>query len=92
MIKAIVDLVIAFLGLIETMTRSMHRAIVNLGWGLVFLAITLLLIIASMLFFLWGLYQYFAILLSPAASALIVSLVALVLAVVSGWIANRRVR
>ena len=92
MIKAIVDLVIAFLGLIETMARSMRRAIVNLGWGIAFLAIALLLIIASMVFFLWGLYQYFAILLSPPASALILSLVALVLAVVAGWMANRRVR
>jgi hypothetical protein len=90
-IKAIIDLVIAFLGLIESMTRSMRRAAVNLGWGLAFMAIAALLIVASTGFFLWGLYQYFAAILSSATSALIVSLVALVLAVIAGWIANRRV-
>jgi hypothetical protein len=91
-IKAIVDLVIAFLDLIETMTRSLRRSVVNLGWGLAFIVIAALLVLASAVFFLWGLYQYFASLLSPVASAFIVSLVALVLAVVAGWIANRRVR
>jgi hypothetical protein len=91
-IKAIVDLVIAFLDLIETMTRSLRRAVVNLGWGLAFIVIAALLILASAVFFLWGLYQYFAALLSPVASAFIVSLVALALAALAGWIANRRVR
>jgi uncharacterized protein YggT (Ycf19 family) len=75
----------------ETMTRSLRRAVVNLGWGLAFIVIAALLVLASMAFFLWGLYQYFASLLSPVASAFIVSLVALVLAVVAGWIAHRRV-
>jgi hypothetical protein len=92
MIKAIIDLVIAFLDLVVTMARSMRKAVVNLGWGLAFIVIAALLILASVAFFLWGLYQYFAALLSPVASAFIVSLVTLVLAVVAGWIANRRVR
>ncbi len=73
------------------MTRSLRGAVVNLGWGLAFIAIAALLILASVALFLWGLYQYFAALLSPVAAALIVSLVALVLAVVAGWIAHRRV-
>jgi len=90
-IKAIIDLVIAFLSLIETMTRSLRSAVVNLGWGLAFIAIAALLILASMVLFLWGLYQYFAALLSPVVSAFMVSLVALVLAVVAGCIAHRRV-
>ena len=91
MIKAIVDLIIAFLGLIETMARSMRKAVVNLGWGIAFMVIAALLILASSAFFMWGLYQYFAALLSPAVSAFIVSFVSLVLAVIAGWIAHRRV-
>ncbi len=92
MIKAIVDLVIAFLDLVVSMTRSLRRAVVNLGWGLAFINIAALLVLASTAFFLWGLYQYFSALLSPVAAAFIVSLVALVLAVIAGWIANRQVR
>lgn len=33
MIKAIVDLVIAFLDLIEAGALTLRRAVVNLGWG-----------------------------------------------------------
>jgi hypothetical protein len=91
-IKAIVDLVIAFLDLVATMTRSLRKAVVKMGWGLAFIVIAALLVLASAVFFLWGLFQYFAALLSPVASAFIVSLVALALAAVAGWNANRQVR
>jgi hypothetical protein len=91
-IKAIIDLVIAFLNLIEAEARTLRRAVVNLGWGLAFIVIAALLILASAVFFLWGLHQYFAALLSPVASAFIVSLASLALAAVAGWIAYRRVR
>jgi len=91
-IKAVVDLVIAFLGLVEAEVRTLRRTVVNLGWGLAFIVIAALLVFASAVFFLWGLFQYFAALLSPVASAFIVSLVALMLAVIAGWIAHRRAR
>ncbi len=90
MIKAIVDLIIAFLDLLEAEARTLRRTVVNFHWGLAFIVIAALLVIVSAGFFLWGLFQYFAALLSPVASAFIVSLVALVLAVIAGWIAYRR--
>jgi hypothetical protein len=91
-IKAVIDIFIAFLSLIEAEARALRRILVNLGWGLAFIVIAALLVLVSAVFFLWGLYQYFAALLSPVASAFLVSLAALVLAAIAGWIAYRRVR
>jgi len=91
-IKAVIDIFIAFLNLIETEARALRRILVNLGWGLAFIVIAALLVLVSAVFFLWGLYLYFAALLSPVTAAFLVSLAALALAAIAGWIAYRRVR
>ena len=60
--------------------------------GLTFIVIAALLVLASAIFFRWGLCQYFAALQSPVTSAFIVSPVALALVAVAGLIAHRLVR
>ncbi len=92
MVKAIIELFIALLNLVQAEARTLRRMVVNLGWGLAFIAIAALLVVVAAVFFLWGLHQYFAALLSPVASSFIVSAAALLLAAIAGWAARQRVR
>jgi len=53
-IKAVIDIFIAFLSLIEAEARALRRILVNLGWGLAFIVIAALLVLVSAVFYLWG--------------------------------------
>ena len=81
------DLVIAFLDLLEAEGRSLRDATLRLGWGLSFVLLAMLIGLVAVMFFLWGLYQYAAAWLNPAAAALLMSLLALVLAFLVGRMA-----
>ncbi len=91
MMTVVIDLFISFLDLIRTQTQVLRRMIVDLGWGLAFIMIAACLILASAAFCLLGLYQYFSCILSPVAASFLVSLVAMLLAVIAAWIAHRKV-
>jgi hypothetical protein len=91
MITTVIDLIIALLDLVRTQARALRRMVVDLGWGLAFIMIAAILVLASAVFFLLGTYQYFSSLISPVAAAFLVSLVALLLAVIAAWIAHRKV-
>lgn len=81
------DLVIAFLDLLEAEGRSLRDASLRLGWGLAFVLLAMLIGLVAVGFFLWGIYLYTAAWLNPAAAALLMSLLALVLALLVGRMA-----
>lgn len=81
------DLVIAFLDLLEAEGRSLRDATLRLGWGLAFVQLAMLIGLVAVGFFLWGIYLYAAAWVSPAAAALLTSLLALILALVVGRMA-----
>jgi hypothetical protein len=83
----LLDIATSFLRLVEAEGRILKRAVMNIGWALAFIAVATLLVLASVGFFLLGLYQYFAECHSPAAASLIVSVAALVLALVFAGLA-----
>ena len=81
------DMVIAFLDLLEAEGRSLREATLRLGLGLSFVLLAVLIGLVAVGFFLWGIYQYTAAWLNPAAAALLMSLLALILALIVGRMA-----
>lgn len=90
--QAIADFVISFIELIEAEGRVARRAIMRLGWGLVFLGLAGLLALVAAGFLLAGIYLYFSAQLSPFIAAFIVAGSALLLALLSALLAYRRTR
>ena len=86
------DFVIAFLDLLEAEGRTLRQQTVRLGWGLGFVLLTVLIALAAVGFLLWGLYQYAAAWVGPAAAALLLAAAALVLALLSAALAVRWTR
>ena len=91
-ITMVLDFVTALLNLLESEARILRRAVMRLGWGLAFIVIAAVLALVAAGFFLWGLYQYLAALLSPAGAAFVVSFAALVFAVAAAGLARWRGR
>lgn len=91
-IKAIADFVVTFVDLLEAEGRALRRAILRVGWGLVFLIIAGLLVLAAAAFLLTGIYLYCASQFSPPIAALVVSCVAFLLALISAFVGYRRMR
>jgi hypothetical protein len=91
-LTTIIDIAMAFLHLLEAEGRILRRAVMNVGWGLAFVAVASLLILVAAGFFLVGIYQYLAAQMSPAAASLFVSLMAFVLALIFAGIAKWRTR
>jgi hypothetical protein len=86
----LIDIATAFLRLLEAEGRVVKRGVVKVGWALAFVAIAALLLLASAGFLLVGMHQYLAALLSPAAASLLVSPLALLLALIFAGIAKWR--
>ena len=82
------DLVIAFFDLIEAEGRALRQATMRVGVGLSCVVIAMLIGIAAVAFFLWGIYQFILIWFSPPLAALLMSLLALVLALVTLGVAK----
>ncbi len=91
-IQIILDIIAAFLHLLEGEGRNLRRSVMRLGWALAFIAIASLLVLAAAGFFLLGIYQYLASQMSPGAAALLVSLLAFVLALMFAGLAKWRPR
>ena|ERR1700690_737569 len=84
----ILDIAMGVLRLLEAEGRILRRSIMRVGWAIAFMAIASVLVLAAAGFLLVGIYQYLAAQLSPAAASLLVSLPALVLAVIFVGIVN----
>ncbi|MCL4468706.1 MAG: hypothetical protein M1591_07220 [Deltaproteobacteria bacterium] len=91
-LTTLLDIVTAFLRLLETEGKILKRAVMNLGWALAFVGVASVLVLAAAGFFLTGIYQYLAVLMSSAAASLLVSLLAFVLALTFAGIAKWRVK
>lgn len=90
-LTTLLDIATTFLHALEAEGRALKRAVMNTGWALALIAISSLLILAAAGFFLAGIYQYLAAHLSAAAASLLVSLPALVLALIFAGIAKWRI-
>lgn len=86
------DLVIAFLDLLEAEGRTLRQQTMRVGWGLAFVLLTLVTASIGLGFLLWGAYQYAVAWLGEPAGALLMALVALVLALITGMLAARWTR
>ena len=89
-LTTLLDIATAFLHVLEAEGRILKRAVMNVGWALAFFGVASLLVLSAAGFFLAGIYQYLAAQMSPAAASLLVSLLALVLAVIFAGIAKWR--
>ena len=87
-ITTILDIVTAFLHVLEGEGRILRRSVMRLGWALVGIVIASLLVLTAAGFLLLGIYQYLASQVSPAAAALLVSLLAFVLALIVAGLAK----
>jgi hypothetical protein len=84
----ILDIAMGMLRLLEAEGRILRRSIMRVGWAIAFIAIASVLVLAAAGFLLVGIYQYLSAQMSPAAASLLVSLPALVLAVIFAGIVN----
>jgi hypothetical protein len=89
-LTTILDILTVFLRLLEAEGRILRRAVMHLGWALAFMALASLLLLAAAGFFLLGVYQYLAAQMSPGAASLLLSLLALALALIAAGIAKWR--
>lgn len=89
-IATILDIVTALLLLLEGEGRILRRSVMRLGWAVAFIAVAALLFLAAAGFLLLGVYQYLALTMSPAAAAVLVALLTLVLAGTFAGIAKWR--
>jgi len=88
-LTTLLDIAATFLRLLEAEGRILRRSIMRVGWAIAFIAIASLLVLAAAGFFLVGIYQYLAAQMSSGAASLLVSLPALVLALIFARIVNR---
>ena len=94
-LTTLLDIAANFLRLLEAEGRILRRSIMRVGWAIAFIVIASLLVLAAAGFFLVGIYQYLAAQMSSGAASLLVSLPALVLAlifarIVNWWIDDRK--
>lgn len=94
-LTTLLDIAATFLRLLEAEGRILRRSIMRVGWAIAFIAIASLLLLAAAGFFLVGIYQYLTAQVSSGAASLLVSIPALVLAlifarIVNWWIDDRK--
>ena len=90
--KVIADFIIAFLDLLEAEGRTLRKAVMRVGWGLLLLFIAALLVLVAAGFFLVGIYQYLSSQFAPPVTALLLSFLSLLLAFIIAGIAHWRAR
>ena len=91
-ITAILDIVTAFLHLLEGEVRNLKRSVMRLGRALAFGVVASLLVLAAAGFFLLGIYQYLVTQMSPPAASFVVALLAIVLALIFAGLAKGQIR
>lgn len=87
-LTTLLDIATAFLNLLEAEGRMLKRTVMNMVWALAFVGVAALLFLVASCFLLAGIYQYLAVLISPAAASLLVSFPALLLALLFAGIAK----
>jgi len=88
-LTALVDIAATVLRLLEAEGRILRKAVMNIGWALALIGISAVLALVAAGFFLAGMYQYLAALISPAAASLLVSLTAFLLTLIFVGLAKR---
>lgn len=87
--RALAELLIAFLELLEAEARALRSGAFRLGLSLALLGTAGTLALASVALIMWALYLYLAIILSPPTATLITGMVTLLVAGVLVWSARR---
>jgi hypothetical protein len=91
-ITTVLDIATAFLHVLEGEGRILRRSVMRLGWALACIVMASLLVLAAAGFLLLGIYQSLTPQMSPAAAALLVSLLAFVLALIFAGLAQWQTR
>ncbi|HEX9872278.1 MAG TPA: hypothetical protein VGC99_27515 [Candidatus Tectomicrobia bacterium] len=87
--RALAELLIAFLELLEAEARALRSGAFRLGLSLALLGTAGTLVLAGVALIMWALYLYLAIILSPPPATLITGMVTLLVAGVLVWSARR---
>jgi uncharacterized membrane protein YcjF (UPF0283 family) len=74
------DLVIALLDLLEAEGRALRSAVLRVGLGLGLLMVAIGMVLVSLAFLLWSAYQFVALWYGPTVAALVMSMLALLIA------------
>jgi len=88
-LRALAELLIAFLELLEAEARALRSGAFRLGLSLALLGTAGTLALASVALIMWALYLYLAIILSPPTATLITGMVTLLVAGALVWSARR---
>jgi len=88
-LRALAELLIAFLELLEAEARALRSGTFRLGLSLALLGTAGTLAVAGVSLIMWALYRYLAIILSPPTATLITGMVTLLVAGVLVWSARR---
>ena len=87
--RALAELLIAFLELLEAEARALRSGAFRLGLSLALLGTAGTLALAGVALIMWALYLYLAIILSPPTATLITGMVTLLVAGALVWSARR---
>ena len=87
--RALAELLIAFLELLEAEARALRSGTFRLGLSLALLGTAGTLAVAGVSLIMWALYLYLVIILSPPTATLITGMVTLLVAGVLVWSARR---
>jgi hypothetical protein len=88
-LRALVELIIAFLELLEAEARALRSGSFRLGLSLALLGTAGTLALGGVALMLWAIYLYLAIVLSPPTATLITGIVTLLVAGGLVWSARR---
>jgi len=88
-LRALAELLIAFLELLEAEARALPSGAFRLGLRLALLGTAGTLALAGVALIMWALYLYLAIILSPPTATLITGMVTLLVAGALVWSARR---
>jgi hypothetical protein len=88
-LRALAELIIACLELLEAEARALRSGSFRLGLSLALLGIAGILALGGVAIILWALYLYLAIALSPPTASLITGMVTLLIAGGLVWSARR---
>jgi hypothetical protein len=88
-LRALVELIIAFLELLEAEARALRSGSFRLGLSLALLGTAGTLALGGVSLMLWAIYLYLAIVLSPPTATLITGIVTLLVAGGLVWSARR---
>ena len=87
-ITLLFDITTTLLRVLEVEGRVLKKGMMKLIWAFAFVGIAALLVSAAAVFFLAGIYQYLTTQTSPQGASLLVSLLALILALIFAGIAK----